>query len=337
MKSVFELTGTQRAAALLIAIGPEVAGNILKNLDEESIEKLSFEMAQIDRLTPLEKEDLIGEFIIDLRKASRESKGGENKARDILIQAFGDEKASEIIEKINIPDAKREFEFIQEIEPEILFEILKDEHPQSLAVTFAHLKAQQSGYIMKKLPREVSSDVAIRIARMSTISQEAVAAVAVKIKEKYKLYLQKNDGDLSGGVDILINIMNHMNGAEEKKLMDNLEVHIPDVSTDIRKKLFMFDNITSLSNMEVRILIDEIQNDRCIATALKGAGDEIRFKVLRNMSQNRATDIINEMDILGPVRLSEVEENRDSIVDVMKRLHDRGEITLRKGDEIYVE
>jgi flagellar motor switch protein FliG len=337
MKSVFELTGTQRAAALLIAIGPQTAAGILKHLDEESIDKLTIEMAQIDRLSPLEKEDLIGEFLIDLRKAARGIKGGENKARDILIQVFGDERAEEIIEKINVPDAKREFEFIQDIEPEILFELLKDEHPQSLAVIFAYLKAQQSGYIMKKLTREISSDVALRIARMSTVSQEAVAAMAVKLKEKYKLYLQKSEGDLSGGVDTLINIMNHMKGSEEKKLMDNLEVHIPDVSTDIRRRLFMFENIATLSNMEVRILIDEIQDDRCIATALKGAGDEVRFKILRNMSQNRATDIINELDVMGPVRLSEVEDNRSSIVDVMKRLHDRGEITLRKGDEIYVE
>jgi flagellar motor switch protein FliG len=267
MKSVFELTGTQRAAALLIAIGPQTAAGILKHLDEESIDKLTIEMAQIDRLSPLEKEDLIGEFLIDLRKAARG---------------------------------------IQDIEPEILFELLKDEHPQSLAVIFAYLKAQQSGYIMKKLTREISSDVALRIARMSTVSQEAVAAMAVKLKEKYKLYLQKSEGDLSGGVDTLINIMNHMKGSEEKKLMDNLEVHIPDVSTDIRRRLFMFENIATLSNMEVRILIDEIQDDRCIATALKGAGDEVRFKILRNMSQNRATDIINELDVRKGFSLKQV-------------------------------
>jgi flagellar motor switch protein FliG len=338
MKTIYEMNGTERAAALLVALGPKVASEILKHLDDRSIEKITVEIAKIDRLDPMEKEELIGAFLIDLRKSRRSIHGGEDKARELLVKTFGETRADEVFSKLSSINIEKELELLQEIEAELLHQFLKDEQPQTIAVALSYLPPEKSAHVLKRLSPEISKTVALKMAKMSSVTPEAVAAVARVIKKKYeKQQSERGNSMPAGGIESLVNILNYMPGESEKKIMRKLDAMIPEVSEKIRERIFVFENVLNLSNSEIRVLIDEINDDRTIARALKGAGDEVRFKFLRNMSQNRATDIISDMDGLGPLRLSEVEESRDAIVSVMKDLNDNGIISIFKEKEIYIE
>jgi flagellar motor switch protein FliG len=331
MKDVFEMSGVERAAALMVALGPRVASEIMKHLDEESIDTLTGEIAKIDRLSPQEREELIGAFLIDLRKEKRRLRGGEGTARQILVKTFGEDKANEILSKFVNIDVDKEFAALSEIENEALTSFLKDEHPQTIAVAMSFLAAEKSAAIMTALDKDKAKEVAVRMARMDRVMPEAVAGIVRTIKKRYHDYQKKNQGLSAGGLDTLIDILQHMPGDEERKIIQDLEIAMPNVSQQITDKIFTFENVTSLTNQEMRILIDAINDDSVIAKALKGAGDEIRFKFLRNMSQNRATDILGDMDFMGVVRLSEVEDYRRKITSVMRALDDNGVINLRGG------
>ncbi len=338
MKSIYEMNGTERAAALLVAMGPGVAAEILKHLDEESINKISLEIAKLDILSVQDKENLIGEFLIDLRKNRKVISGGENIAKDILVGAFGDEKADTILKKLTRQNLEKGFDFLSEIDAEILAGFIQNEHPQTIAVTLAYLPSGKSAEIIQKLAPITAKEVALRMARMDKTSPEAVLEIARILRKKYEdSKLTGRSFEASGGVDTLVDILSHMGGEQEKKLMEHFDSTIPHLSREIRDRIYVFENIVNLNNQEMRILIDEIANDYIIAKALKGAGDEIRFKFLRNMSRNRATDVLTEMDSMGPTRLSDIQEDRDYIVSVMKSLNDNGMITIKKAKEKFVE
>ncbi len=338
MKSPGEMSGLERAAALMVALGPDVASDIVKHLDEESVKKLAVEIAKIDRLTPEEKEDLIADFLLELRRNRGAVSGGENVARDLLVAAFGEEKAKDVLTSFSRKDLEKGFEFLRNIEADILVTFLQDEHPQTITVTLAYLPPVKSAEILKSLNPATAKEVAKRMAKMDRTSPEAVLEIARVLRKKYESYKVSGHGvNSSGGVETLVSILNYISGDQEKMLMDHLEETIPDVSRDIRDRLFTFELILNLSHQEIRILIDEINDDNLIAKALKGAGDELRFKLLRNMSKNRATDVLSEMDSMGPVRVSDIQAARDLIVSIMRSLNDSGVITIRKEKEEYVE
>ena len=337
MKNIYDMNGTQRAAALMVALGPSIAADILKHLDEESIEKITIEIAKIDQLDPADKEELIGSFLIDLRKSKRSVKGGKDKARDLLRESFGEEKAEEILNRVSLLDVEKEYDFLKEIDPELIFSFLKGEQSQTIAVVLSYITPEKAGKVIKLLPRETSKDVALKMAKMKQITPEAAAAAARFLKKRHDEYVKKGGAKTAGGVDSLISILRHMPAETERKILNRLDIHTPDLSTVLRQKVFSFENVLNLSNNEVRILIDEIKDDGVMARALKGAGDDIRFKFMRNMSRNRATDILGDMDVMGPIRLSEVEECRNIIVEKMRELHDSGQISLIGDRELYVE
>ncbi|MCP4137943.1 MAG: flagellar motor switch protein FliG [bacterium] len=340
MKPIHEMTGAERAAALLIALGREQASAILQNFDEEEIEKISIEIAKIEGLSPIDQENLVGEFLIDLKKSKNTVRGGEEKAKDILTTAFGKEKAAELLGKMEALNLEKGFEFLADIDPEVLVSFLKDEHPQTITVTLSHLPAPKSAAILRQLPRPLAKEIAIRMAKMTNISPEAVVRIAETLKKRYNEFLEKGNllSDLSnGGINSLVNILGHLPGEDEKRLMEHFDSSVPDISKEIRNKIFTFEAVVTLTNTEMRVLIDEINDDILVAKALKGAGDDIRFKFVRNMSRNRATDVVTELGRMGPLRLSEIDDCRSIIVGIMRELNDSGVITLRRDGEVYVE
>ncbi len=338
MKSIYEMNGIERSAALLVALGPDIAADILKQMDEDEIERLSTEIARIERLDPVEREDLIGEFMIRLRRESQNLKAGEGKARELLTDAFGEDRADEVLQRFSGKDVDREFEYLQDIEPEVISEILVDESPQTIAVCMSFLPPETSASILKSLPRDTQKEVALRLAKMKTVTPEAAVSVARVIRKKYREFKKADNTVAAGGVESLIEILQHMSSDDERRFMSNLDSSLPDVSEQIREKVFTFENIAQLTNRDIRILIDEVNDDHTIAKALKGSGDEIRFRFLRNMSQNRATDIIEEMKAMGPIHLNEVDFYRQRILDAARELHDNGVIAFQKrsADDVWI-
>lgn len=338
MKDIDEMTGTERAAALLIALGPERASDILKHLDEESIQAITAEIAKIGRLAPEEKEDLIGEFLISLQRNKGVLQAGENSAKEILEKAFGFEKSSQILKKISVMDLEKEFDFFKDADPEILAQLIQKESPQLTAVILTYIPSTLSAAVIKKFPPKVMQQVAVKMAQLDSIVPEAVFDMARRLKEKYKQYLENaKKGVSSDGMVSLLEIMSYMNDDDEKKLMENLEGVVPSISKSIRDRIIVFDTINNLTNNDIRILIDEINDDSLIAVALKGADENIRFRLLRNMSRNRATDLIEYMERVGAVRKADAEDSRKEIVKKMRSLYESGIIHIPKPGEIYVE
>ena len=338
MKSVFDMNGVERAAALMVALGPDIASDIMKNLDENSIENLTIEIAEIQNLSQTDREELIGEFLIDLRKNRKNLTAGEFKAKELLDDAFGKEKAEQIIKKVKSRDLDEQFNFLNDIPADVIYSFIAKESPQTIAVILQFLRKDLAGAILKLFPADTAKDIAIKIAKTQSIIPEAIMGIVEALKIKYNEYRKKTDGFLdSGGVNSLVNIMQHMKGEDESNIIKNFDIVDPELSSQIREKIFSFENILNLDNNEVRILIDEINDDFVIARSLKGAGDEIRMKVLRNMSQNRATDVINDMNEMGAIKLSDVETARKEIVMIMRELHENGVITILKEKEPMVE
>lgn len=338
MKSEDEITGIKKSAMLLIALGSDVASKILSYLDESTVFKLAQEIAKVPDLTIEDKEEIIGEFILDIKKNKDALYGGEHVAKDILNVAFGEDKAEEILSSLTHMDVEKGFTFLHTIDPETLASLLEKEHPQTITATLYYLTPEQTANILKILPSHLSKDIVKRMAKMEKPSPKAVIEIVRVLKNKYeKLRQSGSKVEKNDGINTLIDIMSQMDPAQERKLMDYFEVKLPDISEKISEKLFSFENILYLTNKEVQVLIDEINDDYLIAKALKGAGDDLRFKILRNMSQNRATDILNDMDEMGPVRLIKIEEARSMIIRIMRMLNDSGYITIRKEQEKLVE
>ncbi len=338
MKSIFDMSGTEKAAALLIILGPQIGADILKHLDETSVEKLTAEMIKIRSLPDGEREELMGEFMIELRRSSKASYGGINRARKIIVDAFGEEKADDMLKKIEGKDVESGFKFLAELPADDIFQLVKDEDPQLISVVINFIQPKTSGEILKALPRDKAKQVALRLAKMKGVSPEASVAIARALRKRYRAMKgQQSEAAESGGIDSLVSILEHMSSDSEKKILDSLGITMPHVAEEITERIFNFDNIAGLTNKEMRLLIDELNDDSLIAMALKGAGDEIRFRFLRNMSQNRATDILKTMNDLGAVKLKEVVECRDYIVDVVRRMENRGAVVFRKKGEVWVD
>ena len=336
-KSIYNMNGIERAAAFLTVIGEEAASEIFKNLDEDSIIKLSEEMSKIRNFSAAEKEDLFGEFYLALRDESSNEIGGAGKARRFLESAFGIEKANEIFYKLKIKNIGKEFDFLKEVDPEITAMLMQDEMPQTIAVALFHLAPELAVQIMKALPLELKKSVAVRLAKINKIAPDAALRIAETLKERYHKQIQ-NGGNLaeSGGIDNLAQILNYMTYSNERQLLKNLDEIVPDISNQVKNKIYSFDQILDLSNKDIRLLIDHVGSDKLIALALKGLGDDMRFKFFRNLSENRAQDMLEEIRILGMVRSTEAEEARDYIIQVMRRLDETGLISIKREGETYV-
>lgn len=322
----------------MVALGPERAAEILKHLDEESVEAISLEIMKVGSLSPEAKENLMGEFVLALKKTDNALNAGKQGAHDILEKAFGTEKSSQILKKVAAYDFEKEFDFFIEADADVILQLLRKESPQMMAVVLVYMPPTKSAEIIKMLPKDTAKDVALRMARLGAVASEAVLDLVKRLKERYKEYSENLKKGLGGdGLDSLVQIMNHMSTSEEQKLMKNLDSVIPDISKNIKERVINFESIISMTNNDIRILIDKINDDFLIATALKGTDDDVRFAFLRNMSQNRATDLLNEMERMGAIRKSEANSARGEITAIMRFLYESGVINLRKPGEIYVE
>ncbi len=332
------MTGIEKAAMFLVAIGAEVASRVLAHLDEKTVFKIAQEIAKIEDITVNQREELIGEFLLDLKKNKGAVFGGENIAKEMLIEAFGEEKADNILNNITHIDVEKGFTFLKNIDPDILSSLLENEHPQTITAALYYLSPVQNARILKNLPSYLSKDIIKRMARIERPAPGAVLEIVRVLRSKYeKLRSSALKAEKADGIGTLIDIMSQMNPNQEKKLKEYLYLKLPAISDKIRERLFTFEAVLNLTHREVQILIDEINDDFIIAKSLKGAGDALRFKFLRNMSQNRATNTLNEMDNIGPVRLSEINEARNHIIKIMRLLNDNGTIIVRKEQEKLVE
>lgn len=331
-----EMDGLQKAAVLLISLGPEKASTIFKHLKEDEIEQLTLEIANTRSVSPSKKEKVLNEFYEVCLAQQYIAEGGISYAKDLLQKALGEDKAKEVLGKLTASLQVRPFEFIRKTEASQILNFIQDEHPQTIALILAYLSPQQAAGIIGALPPDKQTDVAKRIATMDRTSPDVIKEVE-NILEQKLANLVSQDYTIVGGVDSVVEVLNTVDRGTEKHIMENLEIEEPELADEIRKKMFVFEDILMLDDRSIQRVLREVENNE-LAIALKNANDEVQEVIFKNMS-TRLSDMIREdMEYMGPVRVKDVEEAQQKIVNIIRKLEDSAEIVISRGggDEIIV-
>jgi len=331
-----DLNGVQKAAILLIALGPEKSSQIFKHLKEEEIEELTLEIANTRSISPALKEEVIEEFYQVCLAQQYIAEGGIGYAKELLEKALGDDKAQDVITKLTASLQVRPFEFIRKTEPSQVLNFIQDEHPQTIAMILSYLSAGQASLIIGALPPEKQADVAKRIAMMDRTSPEVIKEVE-RVLERKLSSLINQDYTIAGGVDAVVNILNTVDRGTEKRIMESLEIEEPELAEEIRKKMFVFEDILLLDDRAIQRVLRDVDNSD-LGVALKGANDEVQAAIFKNLSSRLAAMIKEDMEFMGPVRMKDVEEAQQKIVGIIRKLEDSAEIVISRGggDELVV-
>ena len=335
-KDTENVSGLQKAAILLIALGPERSANVFKHLKEDEIEELTLEIANTRNITPKVKDAVISEFYQVCLAQQYIAEGGINYAKEVLEKSFGADRAMDVIGKLTASLQVKPFEFIRKTDASQLLNFIQDEHPQTIALILSYLSAAQSALILSALPPDRQADVAKRIAIMDRTSPEVIKEVE-KVLESKLSSLVNQDYTIIGGVDAVVEILNTVDRGTEKHIMETLEIEEPELADEIRKKMFVFEDILLLDDRAIQRVLRDVDNGD-LATALKGSNEEVQNAIFNNLSKRLAAMIKEDMEFMGPVRMKDVEEAQQKIVNVIRKLEDSGEIVIARGggDELVV-
>ncbi len=330
------MSGIQKAAILLISLGPEKSSTIFKHLKEDEIEQLTLEIANTRSVSPQTKEEIINEFYEVCLAQQYIAEGGIGYAKELLEKALGAEKAMAVISKLTSSLQVRPFEFIRKTEPVQLLNFIQDEHPQTIALILSYLSAQQSAQVISALPPEKQADVAKRIAQMDRTSPDVIKEVE-RVLERKLASLVNQDYTIIGGVDAIVEILNSVDRGTEKHIVESLEMEEPELADEIRRKMFVFEDILLLDDRTVQRVLRDVENSD-LSIALKSANEDVKNLIFNNLSKRLATMIQEDMEFMGPVRMKDVEEAQQKIVNVIRKLEDAGEIVIARGggDELVV-
>ena len=329
-----ELLGLQKAAILLIALGPERSALIFKHLKEEEIEDLTLEIANTRSITPQVKEVVVEEFYQVCLAQQYIAEGGIGYAKELLEKALGEDKALDVIGKLTASLQVKPFEFIRKTEASQLLNFIQDEHPQTIALILSYLTPPQAALIVSALPPDRQADVAKRIATMDRTSPDVIKDVE-KILESKLASLVNQDYTIIGGVDAIVEILNTVDRSTEKHIMEILEMDEPELADEIRKKMFVFEDILLLDSRAIQRVLRDVDNAD-LSVALKSANEEVQNAIFDNLSKRLAAMIKEDMEFMGPVRMKDVEEAQQKIVNIIRALEDSNEIVISRGggDEI---
>lgn len=333
-----ELSGRQKAAILLISLGPELSAKIFGHLREEEIEEISLEIASQRQIAADVREKILYEFYQIYQAQQFISQGGIEYAREILERSLGAHKAIEILGRLTASLQTRPFDVVRKADPNQLLSFISGEHPQTIALIMAYLQPEQAAIVLGSLPPERQADVARRIAIMDRTSPEVLKEVE-KVLERKLASMVSQDFTTAGGVESVVEVLNRVDRSTEKTIMESLAVQDPSLADEIKKRMFLFEDIVSLDNRSIQRVMREVDLSRDLPLALKVASDEVKRKVYANVSRRAQENLREAMDYLGPVRLRDVEEAQTKIVNIIRRLEEMGEIVVGSrggGEDIVV-
>ncbi|GAF63716.1 flagellar motor switch protein FliG [Alkalihalobacillus trypoxylicola] len=330
------LTGRQKAAILLISLGPDVAANVYKFLSEEEIEQLTLEISNVRKVDSSLKEEILEQFHSLVLAQDYIAQGGIGYAKSILEKALGEQAAMSIINRLTSTLQVKPFDFARKADPSQILNFIQNEHPQTIALILSYLESEQAGQILSELPQEVQADVAKRIAVMDSTSPEIINEVEGILEQKLSATVTQDYTD-AGGIESVVEVLNSVDRSTERTILDALEIQDPELAEEIKKRMFVFEDIVTLDNRSIQRVIRDVENED-LQLSLKVASDEVKEIVLSNMSNRMAEAFKEEMEYMGPVRLRDVEEAQSRIVSIIRRLEEAGEIVIARGggDDIIV-
>ncbi|KIL44884.1 flagellar motor switch protein FliG [Jeotgalibacillus soli] len=331
-----ELSGKQKAAILLISLGPDVASSVYKHLNEEEIEQLTLEISGVKKVDSDSKEEVLEEFHSIALAQDYISQGGIGYAKSVLEKALGSDQANAVINRLTSSLQVRPFDFAKRADPMQIFNFIQNEHPQTIALILSYLNPQQAGQILSALPQDVQADIAKRIAVMDSTSPEVISEIESVLERKLSSTVQQDHTE-TGGIEAVVEVLNGVDRATEKTILDALEIQDPELAEEIKKRMFVFEDIVTLDNRSIQRVIRDCENEDLLLS-MKVSTDEVKEIIFKNMSQRMAENFKEEMEYMGPVRLRDVEEAQSRIVAIIRRLEEAGEIIVARGggDDVIV-
>ena len=328
------LTRAQKAAVVIVSLGSENASNIYKFLHEDEIEQITFEIARLRNLSPEETEFVLNEFYQLCVTQKVFTDGGVEYARAVLEKAFGAKTAESLLERITKALQTKAFEFIRKTDYKKLLAVISNEHPQTIALVLSYARSDQASAILAELPKELQIDVIERIARMESTSPDIIRIVEKNLEEKFAQFMSVDFTEV-GGVNYVADIMNHIDRANEKYIFDEIAQRDAELCDEIRKRMFVFEDITALDDMAIQKFLAEVDT-KDLVLAIKGSNKEVSDVIFKNMSKRQSETIMSDLEYTHNVRLRDVEEAQQRIVAVIRRLEEEGELVIIKGgkDEI---
>lgn len=325
-----------KAALVIISLGPEKAAKLYHYLKDDEVEQLTVEVASIQRVDSDKIEEALNEFYELCLAQNYISEGGIDYARDVLDRAFGNKKAMQLISRITDTLHAHSFEFLKKADPKHLLSFIQYEHPQTIALILLYTTSEQAAAILSELPREKQIDVAQRIATMDRTSPEIVKEVETILERKLSSVAVTSLTEI-GGVKSIAEILNRVDRSTEKYILDELSKSNPDLEEEIKRRLFVFEDIIFLDSRGIQRFLRDV-NTKDLVVALKGANKDVSELIMGNMTKRMQDTIKEEIEFLGPVRLSEVEEAQQKIVQSIRRLEEANEIVINRGgkDDILV-
>jgi len=331
-----EVPGVRKAAVLLISLEQDQAAEILKRLPLEAAEEISREIASLNQVASGLRRDVFTEFYGLALANSYVAEGGLDYAKALLRKSLKSDEADRLIKQVTQQVQTTPFSFLQKAESENLLTFIQDEHPQTIALILAHLPPQKASEIMVGLPAQKQIEVVKRIANMEQTNPEVIKEVEKGLEHRLSDIVSQTF-EKAGGVDTVAEILNLADRSTEKGIMEGLEAEDPDLVEQIRRLMFVFEDILLVNDKGIQAVLKEVDNDE-LSLALKTASDELKQKIFKNMSERAAQLIQEDMQYMGPVRVSDVESAQQKIVDIVRRLEDAGEIIIagRGGEKEMV-
>jgi flagellar motor switch protein FliG len=326
-----EMTGLEKAAVLLISLGPDLSSRLLRYLPESEIERVTYQIANMATVTNEMKAAVTEEFLQLYEAQQYLLHGGINYARELLEKSVGPAKANEIIRKLTESSKIRPFAMVRKADPRQMINFIYNEHPQTIALILAYLEPEQASIIISGLPEEMQADIARRIALMERTSPEIVKEVEAVLESKLSS-LMDQDFTTVGGVKTLVDILNRVDRSTEKIILETMEKDDQELAEEVRKRLFVFEDIINLDDTSIRRILREVDT-KDLALAIKGSSQDVANRIYKNMSQRAGEMLKEDIEFLGPIRLRDVEEAQQRIVQTIRRLDEAGEIVISRGGE----
>ena len=328
---VSSVSNREKIAVLMVALGNDIAAEVYKLLDDTTIELITLEIANLKKITSDLKLEVMKEAQEILMAREFMARGGVEYARDILERALGPERAQNLLTRITASLQVRPFDFMRHTDPQQALSFIQGEHPQTIALILSYLEAGQAALIISGLPAVMQAEVAKRIAKMDRITPEILREVERVLERKLSTVMGQ-DFTLAGGIDAVVALINSADRTTERNIMEYLEENDPELAEEIKKRLFVFEDIIRLDDRSLQRVLREVDMKE-LGLALKGGTEELRVKFFKNMSKRAAEMLQEDMDYMGPVRVKDVEESQQKVVNVVRALEEAGEIVVAAGGE----
>lgn len=336
MSAVAQMTGLRKAAMLLVQLGTEHSAQIMKTLRPAEVEALSAEIARLDSVDVDTLDEVLEEFRQLAQARQYYVQGGVNFAEEVLVATMGQDKAHEVMQRLTASLVEMPFEFLRRVDAKLILSYLQDEHPQTIALVLAHMQPDAAAIILSGLAPEIQAEVAHRLAIMDRTSPEIVKQVEAHLERRLSTLVQASDYSNVGGLSALVDVINQSDRTTERLILEGLEKRDLELAEEVRAHMFMFEDIVGLDDRAIQVVLRKVDS-KDLAVALKGVREDVREKITRNMSERAALSLADEISILGPVRLKQVEEAQAVVIRHIRMLEEAGEIVVsRSGSDEFV-